>query len=400
MAERIPVLIACSGLSHVQRGYEVSLQGAFDELRERPELDLHLCKGSGPRAPREHRVPVIKRSAPVAGWVARLTRGSPYVVEQATFMPGLLRVIRGFERPPVVLHSDWQVSFWLSRWRRRAGAPCVLLYRNGGPNPPPFHHVDHVMQISPEDMRLAMEAGEPSEKHTLLPTAMHIPRALRRPAPDELAPLRARLDLPAETPVALSVAALNATHKRLDYVIREVARMESPPFLLLLGHRNWETPKIEQLAAELLPPTGYAIRTEPPERLPDYYAAADLFLLASFREGLPRSVIEAMAAGLPCVLHDWEVPRYVAGEHGLYGDFARDGQLAAVLADAVRRLPALSETAAARHAEVYDRFSWDALAPRYVELFRRCSDGSRHAQSTPADSPVRSGGRSSRSSVA
>jgi glycosyltransferase involved in cell wall biosynthesis len=77
----------------------------------------------------------------------------------------------------------------------------------------------------------------------------------------------------------------------------------------------------------------------------DLYAAFDIYVLASYREGFPRSAMEAAAMGLPVVATDIRGCRQVV-EHGSTGLLvpARD---ASALADAVARLagdPALRTT--------------------------------------------------------
>jgi glycosyltransferase involved in cell wall biosynthesis len=166
----------------------------------------------------------------------------------------------------------------------------------------------------------------------------------------------------------ISVAALNRYHKRLDYLIEEVARLPEPrPFVLLIGHPEPETEGLRQLAQERLGPEGHSFRTVTRPEVDAHVRASDFFVLASLAEGLPRGLVEALAHGIPCLAHDYPVAHYALGEHALVADFTQPGALAGLLAGLLdgEHDP---DRANARRMSVYERFSWDVLAPQYVDM--------------------------------
>jgi glycosyltransferase involved in cell wall biosynthesis len=111
--------------------------------------------------------------------------------------------------------------------------------------------------------------------------------------------------------------------------------------------------------------------------VPDYLRAADICALPSKREGLPNSVLEAMACGKPVVMTPFE---------GLSEDLGRPGEeylLAdhdpAALADSLRRLldePALATAVAGRGREwVSRRMSLEESVARYARLYQELAAG-------------------------
>ena len=367
------VLIACPGLDHVGRGFETLARECFEALRTEGSLDVRLVKGSGPRRAGELVAPTVQRRSGIARAAGRVLRRDSYDIEQTGFALALLPTLAKL-RPDVVCVSDLLVSRALARWRARRRFAFKLVVSNGGPYPPELlHHADHVQQLTEPALQFVLDAGEPPERHTVLPLGVKMAPSLNLPTSAERRRLRSALDLPTDRRLVISVAALNRYHKRVDYLIEEIASLPAPrPYVVLLGAEDKETPGIRSLAASLLGDEGHVIRSVPSDRMADYYRAADIFALASVGEAFGRVMVEAMAHGLPCLAHDAPVQRYLLGQHGILGDFNRRGELARLIAGLPER-EFEPEVAHERHRAVYERFSWDALAPRYAELLRRCA---------------------------
>ena len=112
-------------------------------------------------------------------------------------------------------------------------------------------------------------------------------------------------------------------------------------------------------------------------RLPEVYGAADAFVLASFTEGHPKVLLEAMACGVPCVASDCAGNRSLVsdGRTGLLFDPHQPKELADRL-ERLRTEPGLGpRLAAAARAEIVARYDLRALVEREIALVRRVAGG-------------------------
>lgn len=366
---RPTVLIACPGLDHVGRGFETFARECFEVLRPDERLDVRLAKGSGEPMDGELVARTFARDRAAARFFASLIRRSPYDVEQVGFTLSLLPRLARL-RPDLVFVSDWRVSRLLASWRARSRARFSLALSNGGPySVELMRHADYVHQPTAPGVQAAVDAGDSSARHVHIPIGLHIPPELDLPSTDARAALRQHLGLPRDRPIVLSVAALNRYHKRVDYVIREIASMADRPFLLLLGADDPEAPGIRALAASLLG-GDHDIRAVPSRQVADYYRAVDVVALGSTWEAFGKVMVEAMSHGLPCVAHDGPVQRWLLESQGSLGDLTKEGELARLISPFCTD-PRDEKAMCQRHRAAYVRFSWDTLTPRYAEVFLR-----------------------------
>ena len=378
-------MLACSGLDHAHRGFESFARDCFEVLRDDPRLDIELVKASGPDGDRERSVPALTRDSRLARALGRATGREPFRFEQFAFafslQPLLLRT-----KPHVVYFSEWHTGLGLALLRRVTGQRFRMVLSNGTMMVTHFDHLERVQELTPAALETVLELGADPARHVMLPLGFPIEHGFNAPSDAERAALRERLDLPAGRHVAISVAALNDHHKRLRYLIEEVARIpaERRPFLVMAGQEEDETPALRTLARERRGPDGHSMRTVPQAEVVDLLRASDTFVLASLGEGLPRALIEGLAHGLPCLTHDYGVSRFALGPHGRFGDFTQPGALADLLTRPDDGSPA------ARHRFAYENFSWDVLRERYVELLRDAASStiSRVLPTTRAGAPT------------
>lgn len=367
----IKVFIICSGLGKVNRGFESFTQECFEALSQSPELDITLFKGGGKSADRQISLWNFPRDSWPGIQLGKLTGRGAYFVEQLSFTCSLLfHIMR--QQPDVIYFSDGTIGNILWHWRKRTGQQYKLLFSNGGPLSPPFDRCDRVQQVTPTHLQTALQAGEPIERHILVPYGIKMNPQLKVLSTSEKADLRYQLGLPDDLPIVLSVAAINKSHKRMDYLIREVAQLPQPrPYLLMLGQIESESAEIMELANQLLERDQFQIKTVASHQIPDYYQVADAFVLASLGEGFGRVFLEAMAYGLPCLAHDYEVTRFVLMSENYLGDFTVPGNLACLVQQALAEGSA-NVKRNCRHQIAYKNFSWENLRPAYIKLISHC----------------------------
>lgn len=361
-------MLACSGLEHAHRGFESFAQECFEELRDEPQLEMELVKATGSDGDRERAVRALTRDGGIAKMAQRFSRRGALIVEQLAFAFSLQpQVLR--RKPDVIYFSEWYTGVGLNWLRAVNRQQYALVLSNGSMAGSGFEPFDRVHQHTAPALQYVLEHGADPAKQVLLPVAFKFAPQLELVSEGEQRSLRERFGLPPDRLIVITVAALNRWHKRLDYVIEEVARLPEPrPYVLLVGQPEAETAGLRALAANALGEDGHSFRTVAREEVDLLLRAADVFVLASLAEGLPRALVEAMDKGLPCLAHDYSVTHYAMGGLGNLADFTQPGALAGLLSgveEASWRDPAAAQ---ARHGFVYDSFSWYRLRPHYVEL--------------------------------
>jgi len=107
-------------------------------------------------------------------------------------------------------------------------------------------------------------------------------------------------------------------------------------------------------------------------KLPAVYGSADVFVLASFTEGHPKVLLEAMACGVPCVASDCAGNRSLItdGETGLLFDPRRPTELAEHLRRVLEDPALAARLGKAGRVLVSERYDLGTLVQREIELVR------------------------------
>jgi len=191
----------------------------------------------------------------------------------------------------------------------------------------------------------------------------------RPPSPAERAAARARAGLAGDEPLIAFVGHLEP-RKGADRLVAALARLPPGARLVLIGRDGGSEPALRaQVAAAGL--HDRVAFTGPVDDVPERLWAADVLVLPSEREGMPNALLEALAAGVPCVAPaSAGGDEVLAGGAGIVPPSREPADLAAALAPLLAD-PAARAALAVRGRQAAAAWSPAAVADRYEALYRR-----------------------------
>ena len=215
-----------------------------------------------------------------------------------------------------------------------------------------------------------------------------IPNAVdhRRFRPDvDGSAVRAKLRIPPEVPIVLLVGRI-VPHKGVEHFVEAARYVPDARFLVAGGGSSLDAMKRLALSMGVADRVRFLGRISD-DRLPEVYAACDVFVLPSVSrlEAFGIVALEAMSTGKPVIVAD------IPGVREMIED-GRDGLLADPvnprdLAEKIRRLlsdPKARRTMGARGREkVLESFSIERVTDRIEAVYRAILDGSEATTARP-----------------
>lgn len=158
--------------------------------------------------------------------------------------------------------------------------------------------------------------------------------------------------------------------KGVEYLLEAMAKLKDKSVVLLVAGDGPERPKLEAKARAL--GLGKRVRFLGQRTdIPAILAASQVFVLPSLSEGLPISMLEAMAAGIPCVVTEIGLP-VTNRLNALVVPPAKPEPLARAI-DEVLASKQLAKKLVKGGSRFAERFEWKGVCERYVKIFEKVS---------------------------
>lgn len=234
----------------------------------------------------------------------------------------------------------------------------------------------HVVAVSPEAAEsLIARCRIGHERVTIIPTGVPADRLKADASAEEV---RARHGIGAE-PLICAIGAVRPS-KAYHYLVRAVKMlrdMGSEARALIVGPTDVAAGEaarvqgeIEALGLENI----VQLTGEVPNSF-DYVSAADVVVLSSVQEGLPRVILEAMVASKPVVATDVGgcSQAVVHGETGLLVPPRNPEALAAAIEEILADPDRAAQMGKAGSQLVHEQFTVEAMVRSHIDLYKRLS---------------------------
>jgi glycosyltransferase involved in cell wall biosynthesis len=317
MAERVdaslkyaPIKIAflSAGLGNISRGFETSCCTWFDEIKNKENIKPRLFSGG------KYKAATRIWNCPRNGYIASALRYVRLIkdgcrLEQFTFSFGFLFYLI-FYNPHIIWLQEATLANMLLKFRKIFKLRYELMFCDGAPVGHNFaKRFDYLIFLHQYAMDDAICNGVEPERCCVIPhLSLNADRSLNK------LDARLKMNISKEKFVIICVAAWNNHHKRIDYLLNEIASFNSKEVMLLLcGQPEKDSILLKDTAAKL--DINVQWHTFSQQDLSIAYSASDLFVLPSLNEALGAVLIEAGSHGLPVICHPHQAGKFIFGEN-------------------------------------------------------------------------------------
>lgn len=366
--KKIKVAILYSRLDGQMGGYATHSRLLFDVLTSEkiPNAEFFLFKKNGIRSKYEIILPSLNSQSKIFRFLARF-RGDRVYWEHLFF--GLVFIgycilfrkkfhrILGIE--PTVAKPTYKLKFLLR------GNPKIIYTH--GLNMEPFHYInmgDFIHEVNIENferMKLHKQNNSLNKNIFLIP---HFVLNKKNQVIQAKSELYQKYNINTKK-VLLSVGHLNKSPKRMDYFIEEAAKLPDDWSIVICGIPGQKS--LLKLGKNLLGERFHHLFAHR-DNIHEIYALADLFVLCSTEEGFGIVIIEAMRAGLPVILHDRPLFRWILKQDDCCIDMRGKDELSNFIKKIENDSQWFSEKSALNKKLFEENYTWEKVKDKYLEM--------------------------------
>lgn len=365
MKRRVAVLSA--GLDEVRRGYETHQKLLFEHLNVEEEVSVTLFKRNGRK---KYLNEVVLHSPGRNSIIAKIMGAFS---ESSSFWEKVFFTLY-FLFNQKVLNKQFDVIFVIEPGVGRllnklssllVGKPHIV-YTHGISDAPQYYFwfVDEIIEVNPENYKLAIEEKNETKSIDLIPH--FISKPTNHPSENEINNFVSNLGLNGKR-IILCVGVIQRDIKRVDYVIEEVSKLDESWALLLVGDVI-ESDLI--LRGEQVLKGRFSQVSLPYNDMNLAYLSASLMVFASYNEGFGYVTIEAMAFGLPMLLPQKPMYEWILKDSESCIPMKESGDLANKIKTLCNE-NWLKTKSQANLKLIDEYYSWDAVRVKYLDIIRR-----------------------------
>ncbi|MCC9168225.1 glycosyltransferase family 4 protein [Pontibacter harenae] len=355
------ILIISSGLDNVRRGYETHARQLFSALSKDSEAEISfkifLIKRTGSKEEREYSTNTPSRESWVTNFLSRY-RGTKLYWESLFVALWTIKFLILQKKVSTIYCQELIVCKILNFYKHFFKRKFKIIIGHGVWMKPEeyIHSADLVHEVNFENY------NQSKNLHHNVVLAPHFLKCSEIILLDntEKAEIKKKYNIKTNK-VVLSVGRIDRDHKRMDYLIDEISLLDEEWSLVICGQGDANIIN----KGNILLGERFVNIFLPETELKQMYAIADVFVLCSINEGFGIVIIEAMRQGLPVVLHNRELFRWILRSDDTCIDMTKKGSVTNFL---LHNEHILTFYGLSNRNKFLKYYSWDSVKEDYKKM--------------------------------